>query len=91
MYELIRMLSTNLQMNKCRDFIKLDPINNSMFSCGNCFQRYVCKMVVKKQTRKEIIKEGLKEWSYETALHGLKYMKPGRTGILGIMIWVKKN
>ena len=61
-----------------------------MFSCGNCFQRYVCKMVVKKQTRQEIIKEGLKEWSYETALHGLKYMKPGRTGILGIMIWVKK-
>ena len=47
-------------------------------------------MVVKKQTRQEIIKEGLKEWSYETALHGLKYMKPGRTGILGIMIWVKK-
>ena len=47
-------------------------------------------MLVKKQTRKEIIKEGLKEWSDETALHGLKYMKPGRTGILGIIIWVMK-
>ena len=43
----------------------------------------------KKQTKKEIIKEGFRDWLEETALHGLKYMTTGRSGILGFLIWVR--
>ena len=43
----------------------------------------------KKQTKKEIIKEGFRDWLEETALHGLKYMTTSRSGILGFLIWVR--
>ena len=45
----------------------------------------------KKPTKKEIIKEGFRDWLEETALHGLKYMTTRRSGILGFLIWVCHN
>ena len=41
-----------------------------------------------KSTKRKIIKEGLKDWLEETALHGLKYMN-GQGGILGFILWVR--
>ena len=43
----------------------------------------------KKPTKKEIIKEGFRDWLEETALHGLKYMTTSRSGIVGFLIWVR--
>ena len=46
------------------------------------------KQQPKKPTKKEIIKDGFKDWLEETALHGLKYMTTSRSGIVGFLIWV---
>ena len=46
-------------------------------------------MKSKKATKKEILKQGFKDWLEQTALHGLKYMTTSRTGILEIIIWVR--